>query len=123
MITRERLEELIIYELQSGSEAIYLDIGESNELLHLARQGLEYKELKDREGGEANVLHLIELGKWAKEHGIEAMGEALFAQGSRRIHACAGWDCSMCAFITNPIHYALAALPKEPSRTNEGELK
>lgn len=42
----------------------------------------------------------------------DAMDEAVSEQGNRYSHACAGWDCSRCAPITNPIHGALAEIRK-----------
>lgn len=65
MIDLEKIEKWA-----KGIDDVWMTKEEANELLHLAKEGLRFKELREAENGVANLMAVIELGRWAKQEAI-----------------------------------------------------
>lgn len=71
-ITEDRLNEIAKQPGQYGALSIQ-DPDTAVELIRLASLGLEYQELKSSVHGKANLMFLIECGKWALHHAFPAI--------------------------------------------------
>lgn len=125
-MTKEQLDlmlDKIVFALTASGKNYLTGTREYDELIRLARLGLESQGLCAMEVAEK--ARLIALGEWAEEHGIPAVkmlgawSDRMSADHSEKLgqgleKACAEWDNILQEPLDlRPVHAAIAALPEK----------